>query len=42
MGRTVVNITGDASCAVCVNAMEERREAHRAKKAAETPADHQP
>lgn len=42
MGRTVVNITGDASCAVCVNAMEERREAHRAKKAAEAPADHQP
>lgn len=25
MGRTTVNITGDAACAVCVNAMEEKR-----------------
>ena len=27
MGRTVVNITGDAACSVCVNAMDLRREA---------------
>ena len=27
MGRTTVNITGDAACAVCVNAMDLRREA---------------
>ena len=26
MGRTVVNITGDAACSVCVNAMDLRRE----------------
>ena len=25
MGRTVVNITGDAACAVCVSALEERK-----------------
>ena len=29
MGRTVVNITGDAACAVCVNAMDLRREGKR-------------
>ena len=35
MGRTVVNITGDASCAICVDAMDKRREARLlAKKAA--------
>lgn len=27
MGRTVVNITGDAACTICVDAMEKRREA---------------
>ena len=26
MGRTVVNITGDAACSICVNAMENKRE----------------
>jgi len=26
MGRTVVNITGDAACAVCVDALEKKRE----------------
>lgn len=30
MGRTVVNITGDAACTVCVDAMEKRREAKKA------------
>ena len=25
MGRTVVNITGDANCAVCISAMEDRK-----------------
>lgn len=34
MGRTVVNITGDAACSVCVNAWETKREARLAKKAA--------
>ena len=32
MGRTVVNITGDAACAVCVNAMDLRREGKRKAK----------
>ena len=32
MGRTVVNITGDAACAVCVNAMEEKKKAKKAEK----------
>ncbi len=31
MGRTVVNITGDAACAVCVDAMDKRREAKKTK-----------
>ena len=31
MGRTVVNITGDSACAVCVNAWENRREARLKK-----------
>ncbi len=31
MGRTVVNITGDASCAVVVSAMEKRRQAKAPK-----------
>jgi len=36
MGRTVVNITGDSACAVCVNAWDAKREAKlEAKKAAE-------
>jgi len=34
MGRTVVNITGDAACAMCVNAWETKREARLAAKAA--------
>lgn len=29
MGRTVVNITGDAACTICVDAMEKRREARQ-------------
>ena len=32
MGRTVVNITGDSACAVCVNAWETKREAKKANK----------
>jgi len=27
MGRTVVNITGDAACTICIDAMEKKREA---------------
>lgn len=30
MGRTTVNITGDAACTICVDAGEKRREARRA------------
>ena len=29
MGRTVVNITGDAACAICVDAMDRRKEAKK-------------
>ena len=29
MGRTVVNITGDAACAVCVDAMDRKKEAKK-------------
>ncbi|GAA0281742.1 dicarboxylate/amino acid:cation symporter [Faecalicatena contorta] len=29
MGRTVVNITGDANCAVCISAMEDRKLARK-------------
>lgn len=36
MGRTVVNITGDANCAVCISAMEDRK---AARKAAKMPAE---
>lgn len=32
MGRTVLNITGDASCAVIVSHLEEKREAKKAVK----------
>ena len=32
MGRTVVNITGDAACSICVNAWETKREARLAAK----------
>lgn len=32
MGRTVVNITGDANCAVCISAMEDRKAARKAAK----------
>ena len=32
MGRTAVNVTGDAACAVCVNALEEKREAKNTNK----------
>ena len=35
MGRTVVNITGDAACSICVNAWEDKRESKAAKKSAE-------
>ena len=31
MGRTVVNITGDAACATCVDAMEKKRESKKSK-----------
>lgn len=31
MGRTVVNITGDASCAICVDAWEKKRENKQSK-----------
>lgn len=34
MGRTVVNITGDASCVMAVDNLEKRREARKAKKTA--------
>lgn len=34
MGRTVLNITGDASCAVVVSNLEKKREAKKAMKAA--------
>lgn len=30
MGRTCVNITGDAACTICVDAMEKKKEAKRA------------
>ena len=33
MGRTVVNITGDASCAIVVSRMQRRRESRKAAKA---------
>lgn len=39
MGRTVVNITGDASCAVIVNRRETLRELRAAAAHAETSAD---
>lgn len=32
MGRTVVNITGDASCAIIVSKLEEKKEARKARK----------
>ena len=32
MGRTTLNITGDANCAVCLSAMERRKEARLAAK----------
>ena len=32
MGRTTVNITGDAACTICVDAMEKRKEAKLAKR----------
>lgn len=32
MGRTVVNITGDANCAICISAMEDRKAAKKAAK----------
>lgn len=31
MGRTVVNITGDAACSICVSKMEERKEMKKAR-----------
>ena len=34
MMRTTVNITGDQSCAVCVDAMERRKAERKAAKAA--------
>ncbi len=33
MGRTCVNITGDAACTICVDAMEKKKEARRGAKA---------
>jgi Na+/H+-dicarboxylate symporter len=32
MGRTVLNITGDASCALIVSNLEQKREAKKANK----------
>ena len=32
MGRTVVNITGDASCAICVDALDKKKEAKKLQK----------
>ena len=32
MGRTVVNITGDAACAICVDSLARKHEAKKAKK----------
>lgn len=34
MARTTVNITGDASCTMCIDAMEKRRQARKAAKEA--------
>lgn len=34
MARTTVNITGDASCTLCIEAMERKRQAKKAKKEA--------
>lgn len=34
MGRTVVNITGDANCAICISKAEDRKAARKAGKAA--------
>ena len=34
MGRTVVNITGDANCAICISKAEDRKAARKAAKAA--------
>ena len=31
MGRTTVNITGDAACSVCISAMEERKALSKTK-----------
>jgi Na+/H+-dicarboxylate symporter len=31
MGRTTVNITGDTACAVCVDALDRKREAKKSK-----------
>ena len=33
MGRTTVNITGDAACTMCVDAWEKKREAKQNKAA---------
>ena len=33
MGRTTVNITGDASCAIIVSALERKKAAKKAAKA---------
>ena len=41
MGRTTVNITGDAACAVCVNTWETNREAKKAAKIAAKEANQQ-
>ncbi len=41
MGRTTVNIIGDAACAACVNTLENKREARLAAKAAKKAASEQ-
>ena len=33
MGRTVLNITGDAACAIIVSNLERKKEARKTKKA---------
>ncbi len=32
MGRTCVNITGDAACTICIDALEKKKEARKARK----------
>lgn len=40
MGRTVVNITGDANCAICISKAEDRKAARKAAKAPTEDSSH--